>query len=135
MGVFMVIMAVVIFSLLSSITPEEGRTKEDELRNGIFSTVAFLLGAITSIVSGYLGMMIATFANARVAVEARKGIAPAFMCGKWRYYRLHRVTNLTLVSLSAFRSGAVMGFLLSSLGLLVLFITIGIFKTVRFCCW
>ena len=61
--------------------------------------------------SGYLGMKIATFANARTAVEARKGIAPAFMC--------------------AFRSGAVMGFLLSGLGLLVLFITIIIFKQVR----
>ena len=56
-------------------------------------------------------MKIATFANARTAVEARKGIAPAFMC--------------------AFRSGAVMGFLLSGLGLLVLFITIIIFKQVR----
>lgn len=53
-------------------------------------------------------MKIATFANARTAVEARKGIAPAFMC--------------------AFRSGAVMGFLLSSLGLLVLFLTIVVFK-------
>ncbi|GAX84433.1 hypothetical protein CEUSTIGMA_g11853.t1 [Chlamydomonas eustigma] len=108
MGVFMAIMSVVIFSLLSTITPEDGRTKADELQNGIFSTIAFLLGALTSILSGYLGMKIATFANARTAVEARKGIAPAFMC--------------------AFRSGAVMGFLLSGLGLLVLFACIASFK-------
>lgn len=55
--------------------------QHDELRNGIFSTVAFAAGAITSIISGYLGMAIATFANARTAVEARKGIAPAFIVG------------------------------------------------------
>uniref|UniRef100_A0A7S2QSI6 H(+)-exporting diphosphatase n=1 Tax=Chlamydomonas chlamydogama TaxID=225041 RepID=A0A7S2QSI6_9CHLO len=108
LGIFMVIMSVLIFSLLSIVTPEEGRTKEDELRNGIFSTIAFVLGALTSILSGYLGMKIATYANARTAVEARKGIAPAFMC--------------------AFRSGAVMGFLLSGFGLLNLFVSIAVFK-------
>ena len=49
-------------------------------------------------------MKIATFANARTALEARKGIAPAFM--------------------TAFRSGAVMGFVLAGAGLLVLTILI-----------
>ncbi|GJS50765.1 pyrophosphate-energized vacuolar membrane proton pump 1 [Tanacetum coccineum] len=40
-----------------------------------FSTISvFLLGAITSIVSGFLGMKIATYANARTALEARKGL-------------------------------------------------------------
>ena len=29
------------------------------------------------------GMKIATYANARTALEARKGVAPAFMCGKY----------------------------------------------------
>ncbi|GIL74438.1 hypothetical protein Vretimale_2132 [Volvox reticuliferus] len=107
LGIFMVIMAVVIFSLLSIVKPEGDRTRNDEVRNGIFSTVAFVLGGATSILSGYLGMQIATYANARTAVEARKGIAPAFMC--------------------AFRSGAVMGFLLSGFGLLNLFLAITIF--------
>eukprot|EP00798_Chlamydomonas_sp_ICE-L_P020682 gene20682-27477_t len=108
MGVFMIIMAVFMCTLLSLVTPEEGRTVEDERRNGIFSTIAFLLGALTSCLSGYLGMMIATFANARVALEARKGIAPSFMC--------------------AFRSGAVMGFLLAGFGLLNLYLAIQGFK-------
>ncbi|MEW5298026.1 MAG: hypothetical protein WDW36_001190 [Sanguina aurantia] len=109
MGVFIVIMSVVIFSLLSIITPEEGsgRTQADERRNGLFSTVAFICGAITSIVCGYLGMAIATYANARTAIEARKGIAPAFIV--------------------AFRSGAVMGFLLTGLGLISLFSAIMVF--------
>mmetsp|Transcript_12334 Transcript_12334/g.30187 ORF Transcript_12334/g.30187 Transcript_12334/m.30187 type:complete len:768 (-) Transcript_12334:1223-3526(-) len=108
MGIFGVIMSVLIFSLLSIVKPEGDRTKEDELRNGIFSTAAFIIGASTSICAGYLGMAIATYANARTAVEARKGIAPAFAV--------------------AFRSGAVMGFLLASLGLLNLFLTIIIFR-------
>lgn len=66
------------------VEPENGRTKADESRNGIFSTISFILGGLTSLLSGYLGMKIATFANARTALEARKGIAPAFMCGELR---------------------------------------------------
>ena len=49
-----------------------------------------------------------TDANARTTLEARKGIAPAFVV--------------------AFRSGAVMGFLLAANGLAVLFFTIIFFK-------
>ena len=51
---------------------------------GAFSTLTFLVGAVTSILSGYLGMTIAVYANARTALQARKGIAPAFMCGASR---------------------------------------------------
>jgi H+-translocating diphosphatase len=76
-----VIMSVLIFTLLSLVSPEAPRTRGDEVRNGLFSTVAFLLGALTSCLCGYLGMKIATYANARTAVEARRGIAPAFMTG------------------------------------------------------
>lgn len=85
-----VIMAVLIFALLGSITPEAGRTRADEVRNGLFSSIAFVLGAATSILSGYVGMKIATYANARTALEARKGIAPAFMCGGLRWCRRSR---------------------------------------------
>jgi len=77
-----VIMSIIIFSLLSIVTPEGGRTQHDELQNGIFSTIAFIVGALTSTVSGYLGMVIATYANARTTIEARKGIAPAFAVGE-----------------------------------------------------
>ncbi|CAI6006002.1 unnamed protein product [Closterium sp. NIES-64] len=102
------------------------------LANAFFTTVAFILGALTSTLSGYLGMKIATSlhlsshftahsfppfpnarpppadANARTTVEARRGIGPAFVV--------------------AFRSGAVMGFLLAANGLIVLFITIVLFR-------
>merc|ERR1711933_327045 len=93
-------------------TDVDGRPQAPGLFIAIFSTLSFILGATTSSISGYLGMMIATYANGRTALEARKGVAPAFM--------------------TAFRSGAVMGFLLSGLGLLILFVAIVGFKLLYF---
>lgn len=110
--------SVVVFVLLSSEdgfktkweADDEGILRAPGVANGAFSTIAFLVGAATSILSGYLGMAIATYANARTALEARKGVAPAFM--------------------AAFRSGAVMGFLLAGNALFVLFVLILSFKKV-----
>ncbi|KAL4427599.1 hypothetical protein ABPG75_001688 [Micractinium tetrahymenae] len=117
-SIFMACFSVIIFVLLSSEDGFQTEWKEDDkgvlrapaIYNGAFSTLAFLVGAVTSILSGYLGMWIATYANARTALEARKGIAPAFM--------------------AAFRSGAVMGFLLAGNALLVLFILLLILRKV-----
>lgn len=78
------------------------------LANAIFSSLSFLLGALTSLISGFLGMKIATFANARTTLEAREGVGKAFI--------------------TAFRSGPVMGFLLAANGLVVLNIAINVFK-------
>jgi len=77
------------------------------LANAAFSAVAFLLGAATSVLSGYLGMRVATFANARTALEARHGVGRAFA--------------------AAFRSGTAMGFLLASSALLVLYAAVNLF--------
>uniref|UniRef100_A0A452Z311 H(+)-exporting diphosphatase n=1 Tax=Aegilops tauschii subsp. strangulata TaxID=200361 RepID=A0A452Z311_AEGTS len=117
LAAFTVIFAVVIFLFLGSVHRfstasqpcqyTKGKTCKPALANAVFTTMAFLLGAVTSVVSGFLGMRIATFANARTTLEARRGIGAAFA--------------------TAFRSGAVMGFLLSSLGLLVLYVAIKLF--------
>nr|CAB3448231.1 unnamed protein product [Digitaria exilis] len=117
-GIFMSIFAVVIFVFLGSVegfstkthpcTYSKGTDCKPALFNALFSTVSFLLGAVTSVVSGFLGMKIATYANARTTLEARKGVGKAFI--------------------TAFRSGAVMGFLLASNGLLVLYVAINLFK-------
>lgn len=117
-GVFMVAFAILIFVFLGSVegfstkdqpcTYDSTKTCKPALATAVFSTVSFLLGAVTSVVSGFLGMKIATYANARTTLEARKGVGKAFIV--------------------AFRSGAVMGFLLAANGLLVLFITILLFK-------
>lgn len=77
---------------------------------GLKTGVAFLVGAIISIVCGAVGMVIATQANFRTTYCARNSLAPAF-----------RV---------AYRAGCAMGFALVSLGLLVLVILILIFKYV-----
>ncbi|KAG0515308.1 hypothetical protein BDA96_10G267000 [Sorghum bicolor] len=116
-GLFMGIFAVLIFLFLGSVESfstksqpchySKGKTCKPALANAIFSTIAFVLGAVTSLVSGFLGMKIATYANARTTLEARKGVGKAFI--------------------TAFRSGAVMGFLLAASGLFVLYIAINLF--------
>ncbi|KAF2317122.1 hypothetical protein GH714_011990 [Hevea brasiliensis] len=117
-GIFMLAFAILIFLFLGSVegfstktqpcTYDPLKTCKPALATAVFSTVSFLLGAFTSVVSGFLGMKIATYANARTTLEARKGVGKAFI--------------------TAFRSGAVMGFLLAANGLLVLFIAINLFK-------
>ncbi|CAN6469099.1 unnamed protein product [Victoria cruziana] len=115
---FMSIFGVIIFLFLGSVkgfstqseacTYNPSKLCKPALANAVFSTIAFLLGALTSVLSGFLGMKIATFANARTTLEARKGVGKAFII--------------------AFRSGAVMGFLLAANGLLVLYISINLFR-------
>ncbi|XP_070016506.1 pyrophosphate-energized vacuolar membrane proton pump-like [Nicotiana sylvestris] len=118
LGIFMVVFGAIIFLFLGSVknfsTESQPCTFNKEnlckpaLANAIFTTIAFFLGALTSALSGFLGMKIATYANARTTLEARKSIGKAFV--------------------TAFRSGAVMGFLLAANGLLVLYVSINLFK-------
>ncbi|KAJ6372659.1 hypothetical protein OIU76_027053 [Salix suchowensis] len=117
-GIFMIAFAILIFVFLGSVkgfstksqpcTYEPLKFCKPALATAAFSTIAFVLGAVTSVISGFLGMKIATYANARTTLEARKGVGKAFI--------------------TAFRSGAVMGFLLAANGLLVLYIAINLFK-------
>lgn len=75
---------------------------------GEFYTVfAFVLGAVTSIASGYIGMRVAVFANSRTAYSAIN--------------REHGLSNAFVV---AFRGGCVLGFILTALGLINLFLLI-----------
>jgi len=64
-------------------------------RDGVYSSLAFLAGAGTSILSGYIGMLTATAGNVRTAVAARESLAKGFT--------------------TAIQAGAVMGFGLSGL--------------------
>lgn len=117
LGVFTVVFSAIIFLFLGSVkgfsterepcTYTKGRLCKPALAGAAFSALAFLLGAATSVLSGFLGMKIATYANARTTLEARKGVGKAFV--------------------TAFRSGAVMGFLLAANGLLVLYVSINVF--------
>ncbi|KAK8591026.1 hypothetical protein V6N13_031094 [Hibiscus sabdariffa] len=88
-GIFMVAFAILIFLFLGSVegfstksqpcTYDKSKICKPALATAVFSTISFLLGAVTSVVSGFLGMKIATYANARTTLEARKGVGKAFI--------------------------------------------------------
>jgi Na+/H+-translocating membrane pyrophosphatase len=65
-----------------------------------YTTVAFLIGAFTSILAGYIGMYIATYTNVRTTKECANSIHAGFIV--------------------AFRGGQVLGFILVGLALIVL---------------
>lgn len=76
---------------------------------GYYTATAFLVGAIVSIMSGSIGMAIATSANYRTTYSAKRSLSLAFK--------------------TAYRAGVGMGFALVSLGLIVLLILILIYKS------
>jgi H(+)-translocating pyrophosphatase len=95
---FMVAFAVVIALLTDN-------HETDNANEGIWTAVAFLFGALISVLSGYIGMKVATAGNARTTLAARKSLADAFVV--------------------AIDSGAVMGFALvglAALGLILIYI-------------
>ncbi len=75
-----------------------------------FVTFAFLVGAITSIASGYIGMWISVRTNVRVSKMANSSLHDAFIV--------------------AFRGGSVLGFCLVGLGLLNLLLIIMLYKKI-----
>ena len=99
-AVFCVCFGAVVMGLVSW-----GQTPTD----GALTACAFFLGAITSIASGYIGMTVAVYSNVRTTINAqKKGYQQCFN--------------------TAFRAGAVMGFALNGLGLVVLYITLLCFR-------
>lgn len=75
-----------------------------------YTTIAFLIGGFTSIVSGYIGMRIATFTNVRTTYECADDIHKGFVV--------------------AYRGGQVLGFCLVGLALLILQVIIIIYKAI-----
>eukprot|EP00928_Gymnodinium_smaydae_P029662 TRINITY_DN2227_c0_g1_i2.p1 TRINITY_DN2227_c0_g1~~TRINITY_DN2227_c0_g1_i2.p1 ORF type:complete len:789 (+),score=193.65 TRINITY_DN2227_c0_g1_i2:85-2451(+) len=100
---FCVIFAGVIFGLISWGT--------NDTLQGALTAAAFITGACTSMACGFLGMMIATYSNARTTLA----------CANDGY---------TLGFNTAFRGGGVMGYALCSLGVLVLWVLLTIYRTV-----
>lgn len=71
---------------------------------GALTTIAFVLGAGTSILSGYIGMKVAVYANVRTTINClmNHGFKEGFN--------------------TAFRAGSVLGFAVTGLGVLVLYL-------------
>ena len=80
-----------------------------DMTRGLFTALAFLLGAGTSMASGYLGMKVAVYSNVRTTVSAQ---TPGY----------------TACFNTAFRAGAVMGFALCGLGIIMLYVTMLAFR-------
>jgi H(+)-translocating pyrophosphatase len=100
--IFVIIFAPIVYFLISW-----GSNSSTE---GFLTSLAFVLGALTSICCGYIGMKIAVFSNVRTTIGAQKGgYVEAFN--------------------AAFRGGGVVGVSLTGLGLLGLYTTLLFFKT------
>uniref|UniRef100_A0A7S3VB22 H(+)-exporting diphosphatase n=1 Tax=Chaetoceros debilis TaxID=122233 RepID=A0A7S3VB22_9STRA len=101
-ALFVICFAAVIFVLIS------WGTGWDTAR-GFFTSFSFVLGAITSMASGYLGMKVAVYSNVRTTISAQK-------------------PGWTACFNTAFRAGAVMGFALCGLGIFMLYATMLAFR-------
>lgn len=102
-GIFVVVFGAIVFVLTSN-TPDGFN-----MLIGGCTAASFVVGALTSIVSGYAGMMVAVYSNARTTIAA-EGENEAGWSASFN---------------TAFRAGGVMGFSLTSLAMLVLLGLIG----------
>ncbi|MCB1156189.1 MAG: V-type H(+)-translocating pyrophosphatase [Leptospiraceae bacterium] len=96
-GIFISCMTVLIVLLLDN-------EKTPNFNEGIFTAISFVLGALISCASGFIGMRIATLGNVRTAQAAKTNLSEAFRI--------------------AFDSGAVMGFGLIGLAILGLILLV-----------
>jgi len=77
---------------------------------GVPTTVAFVIGAVTSILCGWIGMMIAVYTNVRTTHQCWRDLKSGFEV--------------------AIQGGCVMGLSLVSIGVIALFATIELFKRI-----
>ena len=93
------------FGVAIAVLTSNGRLGFDA-KSGFATAAAFAVGGVTSMASGYVGMMVATYTNARCAMMAT--LKPEHLAWKESFN-------------AAFRGGGVMGFALSGLGLLMMY--------------
>ena len=105
---FLACFAVIIFVLTSA--------SGSGSKVALCTTMSFLIGGCTSLLSGYVGMTVAVYSNARTTVAAAKESS----------------TRLTGAFTVAFRAGAVMGHALCSLGVLILCLLMMTYKDLLF---
>jgi len=101
---FIAVFSVLILLLCSHGNAPDGATVWNWHIGGL-TALSFIIGGLTSILSGYIGMMVAVFSNARTTVSAKyvgeEGWRRSFNC--------------------AFRAGGVMGYSLVALSMCVLY--------------
>ena len=97
MAIFIVVFGAIIFVLIDWISQEDNTIK-------IYTTLSFVIGSVTSIICGYIGMKIAVMANYRTTFMA--------------------ITSLEEAFITAFRAGCVMGFSMIGSSLLILYLIV-----------
>lgn len=107
-GIFIIIFGVLVLVLTSRV---DGDWKWD---SGAFTALSFAMGGVTSIISGYVGMKVAVFSNARTTVSAMATDPAEAWKGSFN---------------TAFRAGSVMGFSLCGLALLMVFVLCELYRT------
>ena len=105
MSIFVVIFSVLVFILVDYV----GDGEKPKIQ--FYATIAFIIGSITSMGCGFIGMSIATCANYRTTFQATRNLESAFQ--------------------TSFQAGCVMGFSTVSIGLGVLMAIIKIYIVIR----
>ncbi len=95
-GFVVVFAGLILFTLDNAATPD--------FNEGIYTALAFVIGAVISSVCAFLGMRIATLGNVRTTIAATRSITEAFKM--------------------AFNSGAVMGFALTGLAVIGMLVVV-----------
>jgi inorganic pyrophosphatase len=120
-AIFIVVFGAIVFILTSystaPVTTGHGATAVTTLvaqwqwDHGFYTCLSFVVGAVTSIIAGYIGMTVAVYSNARTTIAACRG-----------YGQPDGETQAWTASFNtAFRAGGVMGFCLTALAMLVAF--------------
>ncbi|NLC67617.1 MAG: sodium-translocating pyrophosphatase [Clostridiaceae bacterium] len=91
---------VVVFVLILLFLPQPIWTNDEPLRN-VLTAISYILGSVLSALAGKIGIKVATIANVKAAVAAKKGIAPAFSVG----FRGGAVMGMAVVGTSLFGAG------------------------------
>ena len=110
--IFVIIFAVIIFALVSW---------SQNATLGFLTSLSFVLGAATSIASGYIGMRVAVYSNVRTTINAqREGFMYCFNTA----FRAGSVMVIESVLFIIFDFTDIKGFALTGLGIMVLYITL-----------
>lgn len=129
MYIFLGVFGCIVFALVGS----AGNCGDPEVVSGVITmgegvcwarggmtALSFLIGGLTSMLSGYLGMRVAVYTNARTTISAvRKTLGEDEQLSEEENRKAEEMTWVAAFN-TAFKGGAVMGFSLCSLGMVIL---------------